>query len=95
MTSSCVSICFFQGSPVFNGALLTGTTQTTLSAILNNWLPSKVYTLSGAADLVRCLRKLTGLGLVLLVLVDEKEPWALGTQRQEDTLDHGRDKGEA
>lgn len=64
-------------------------------ASLNNWPPLNVYTLPGAADLVRCPRKLTGLGLVLLVLVDEEEPGALWTQRQEDALDHRRDEGEA
>lgn len=41
------------------------------------------------------LHKLTSLGLVLLVLVDEEETGALGAQRQENTLDDGGDESEA
>lgn len=47
------------------------------------------------ANSVRCLHELTGFGLVLLVLVNEKKPGALGTKRQQDALDHSGDEGEA
>lgn len=42
-----------------------------------------------------CVFEHTGLGLVLLVFVDEKETGTLGAERKQDALDDCRDEGEA